>query len=164
MEICACEWRPVGKGLIPSVQCFKKNGLHEGHSACSDPIQAMSHPHGSCFCVYACVHVCTCVCTCLCIWIPEVKLWSHPSDDLYLGFFEIMVSCWPRTGRFGCLAKPRYLSITVSLPRDNKCTCSVLSLFWGLNSDPCVCVANILLTQPSHHPSELISRLSRDKK
>lgn len=42
------------------------------HSACSDPKQAVSHPHGSCFCVYPCVHVCTRVCTCLCIWTPEV--------------------------------------------------------------------------------------------
>lgn len=122
------------KGLIPSVQCFK-NSLHEGHSACSDPKWAMSHPQGSCFCIYVCVHVCTCVCTCLCIWMLEVSFLRCLPPCI----FEAMVSHWPRAGRFGCLARP-VLSIhhdllAMGLQVCHTCFKYVLRI---VNSDPCV--------------------------
>lgn len=87
---------------------------------------------------YVCVHVCTCVCTCLCIWMLEVKLWSHSSDAFPLVFLRQWSLVGLELADLAVWQGPYYLSIMISLPWDYKCAIPVSSMFWGLNSDPCV--------------------------
>lgn len=114
------------------------------------------------FCVDARVHVCAHPC------VHGGQTLTSFLRCLPPCIFKTMASRCSRGALFdqrGCLARPGYLPITASLPRDCKCAtyphplCS--KRIWALNSDSFACMASIFLTQPAHHPSELISRRSR---